>query len=262
VPTGKVKWFDAEKGFGFLSQEDGPDVYVRADALPEGVTTVKAGTRVEFGVAQGRRGDQALQVRILDKPTSVQRNQSHANGHRWVVSLDEPWTSQTVLNEFRIWDVWGSYMAGAGGCEFFQTGDATFDDFRTKEAFYTTVARARQFIEANVPFATMDPADTLATGASAYVLAKTGQSYLVYLPAGGVVSLNLTAATGTYDVRWFDPRNGGALLTGSVSTVSGGANRSLGNPPNSGSSDWAVLVKLSGTGGGTMPAAPTGLIVH
>ena len=78
VPTGKVKWFDAEKGFGFLSQEEGPDVYVRADALPEGVATVKAGTRVEFGVAQGRRGDQALQVRILDKPTSVQRNQSHA----------------------------------------------------------------------------------------------------------------------------------------------------------------------------------------
>ena len=36
MPTGKVKWFDAEKGFGFLSQEDGPDVYVRTEALPEG----------------------------------------------------------------------------------------------------------------------------------------------------------------------------------------------------------------------------------
>ena len=71
MPTGKVKWFDAEKGFGFLSQEDGPDVYVRADALPEGMTTLKAGTRVEFGIAQGRRGDQALQVRILDAPASV-----------------------------------------------------------------------------------------------------------------------------------------------------------------------------------------------
>ncbi len=68
MPTGKVKWFDAEKGFGFLSQEDGPDVYVRAEALPEGVTTLKAGTRVEFGIAQGRRGDQALQVRVLDAP--------------------------------------------------------------------------------------------------------------------------------------------------------------------------------------------------
>src|SRR5215208_3778662 len=63
VPTGKVKWFDADKGFGFLSQDDGPDVYVRSDALPEGTTTLKAGTRVEFGIAQGRRGDQALVVR-------------------------------------------------------------------------------------------------------------------------------------------------------------------------------------------------------
>jgi cold shock protein len=78
VPSGKVKWFDAEKGFGFLSQEDGPDVYVRTEALPDGTTTLKPGTRVEFGIAQGRRGDQALQVRILDAPVSVARNQRHA----------------------------------------------------------------------------------------------------------------------------------------------------------------------------------------
>jgi cold shock protein len=78
VPNGKVKWFDAEKGFGFLSQDDGPDVYVRADALPEGVTTLKAGTRVEFGIAQGRRGDQALQVRVIDAPASVVRNKAQA----------------------------------------------------------------------------------------------------------------------------------------------------------------------------------------
>jgi CspA family cold shock protein len=78
VPTGKVKWYDAEKGFGFLSQEDGPDVYVRAEALPDGVTSLKNGTRVEFGIAQGRRGEQALQVRILDKVPSVSRAQSKA----------------------------------------------------------------------------------------------------------------------------------------------------------------------------------------
>ena len=78
MPSGKVKWFDPAKGFGFLSQEDGPDVYVHGDALPEGVTTVKAGTRVEFGIAQGRRGDQALQVRILDAPPSVARSQQQA----------------------------------------------------------------------------------------------------------------------------------------------------------------------------------------
>jgi CspA family cold shock protein len=78
VPSGKVKWFDPEKGFGFLSQQDGPDVYVHADALPDGVTTLKAGTRVEFGIAQGRRGDQALQVRLVDAPASVSRNQRNA----------------------------------------------------------------------------------------------------------------------------------------------------------------------------------------
>ena len=79
MPTGKVKWFDADKGFGFLSQDGGPDVYVHADALPEGVAkSLKAGTRVEFGIAQGRRGDQALQVRILDAPKSVARNQRAA----------------------------------------------------------------------------------------------------------------------------------------------------------------------------------------
>ena len=79
MPTGKVKWFDAERGFGFLSQPDGPDVYVHADALPDGVSTLKAGTRVEFGVAQGRRGDQALQVRVVDAPASVSRAQRQAH---------------------------------------------------------------------------------------------------------------------------------------------------------------------------------------
>jgi CspA family cold shock protein len=80
VPTGKVKWFDPAKGFGFLSQEDGPDVYVHADALPG--DTIKPGTRVEFGIAQGRRGEQALQVRILEAPASVSRNQRDAKRKR------------------------------------------------------------------------------------------------------------------------------------------------------------------------------------
>lgn len=78
MPTGKVKWYDAEKGFGFLSREDGDDVFVRADALPEGVTSLKSGTRVEFGIVSGARGDQALQVRVLDPVGSVSRNQSNA----------------------------------------------------------------------------------------------------------------------------------------------------------------------------------------
>jgi cold shock protein len=71
VPTGKVKWYDTEKGFGFVTRDDGGDVFLHSSALPAGVTSVKPGTRLEFGVAQGRRGDQALAVHLLDPLPSV-----------------------------------------------------------------------------------------------------------------------------------------------------------------------------------------------
>nr|WP_206071938.1 cold-shock protein [Antrihabitans stalactiti] len=66
VPTGKVKWYDVEKGFGFLSQDEGEDVYVRSSALPQGVEALKPGQRVEFGMAAGRRGPQALSLKVLE----------------------------------------------------------------------------------------------------------------------------------------------------------------------------------------------------
>lgn len=71
MPSGRVKWFDAEKGFGFVSQEQGDDVFVPKSALPTGVAELKKGQRVEFGVADGRRGPQALSLRILETPPSV-----------------------------------------------------------------------------------------------------------------------------------------------------------------------------------------------
>ena len=71
MPTGKVKWFDTEKGFGFLSRDDGGDVFVHTSALPSGMTELKPGSRVEFGVAEGKRGEQALSVRVLEAPASV-----------------------------------------------------------------------------------------------------------------------------------------------------------------------------------------------
>jgi len=71
VPTGKVKFFDTEKGFGFLGTDEGEDVFVHTSALPEGVTSLKPGMRVEFGVASGKKGLQALSVRILEPAPSV-----------------------------------------------------------------------------------------------------------------------------------------------------------------------------------------------
>lgn len=71
MPTGKVKWYSAEKGFGFIASDEGEDVYLHASALPDGLLTIKAGTKLEFGLADGRRGPQALSVRVIDPLPSV-----------------------------------------------------------------------------------------------------------------------------------------------------------------------------------------------
>ncbi len=76
MPTGKVRFYDADKGFGFISEDSGADVFLHANALPEGVTTLKKGVRVEFGIVEGRKGAQALSVKLLDPVQSVAANMS------------------------------------------------------------------------------------------------------------------------------------------------------------------------------------------
>ncbi len=61
--TGKVKWFSAEKGYGFIEREDGGDVFVHFSAIQgEGFKTLEEGQAVEFDVVEGNRGEQAANV--------------------------------------------------------------------------------------------------------------------------------------------------------------------------------------------------------
>ncbi|HZM70398.1 MAG TPA: cold-shock protein [Candidatus Cryosericum sp.] len=63
MPTGKVKWFNNSKGYGFISQEDGTDIFVHFSAIQgEGYKTLDEGQAVQFEITQGAKGLQAANV--------------------------------------------------------------------------------------------------------------------------------------------------------------------------------------------------------
>lgn len=66
MPTGTVKFFLAEKGFGFISREGAEDVFVHfSNIVGEGYKTLDEGQRVEFDVVPGRKGEEAKNVRVI-----------------------------------------------------------------------------------------------------------------------------------------------------------------------------------------------------
>ncbi|HLT16720.1 MAG TPA: cold-shock protein [Acidimicrobiales bacterium] len=66
MATGTVKFFNNDKGYGFITQETGPDVFVHFSNIEgEGYKTLEEGQRVEFEIAPGRKGDEATGVRVI-----------------------------------------------------------------------------------------------------------------------------------------------------------------------------------------------------
>jgi CspA family cold shock protein len=63
VAQGTVKWFNLQKGYGFIEREEGKDVFVHVSGLAAGVGSLSDGQSVEFEVTQGQKGDQAVNVR-------------------------------------------------------------------------------------------------------------------------------------------------------------------------------------------------------
>ncbi|HCH21757.1 MAG TPA: cold-shock protein [Bifidobacterium sp.] len=71
MPSGRVRWFDANKGYGFIQTEQGTDVFLPAAALPDGMTTLRKGAKVEYSVVEGRRGPQAMGLTLVASAPSL-----------------------------------------------------------------------------------------------------------------------------------------------------------------------------------------------
>jgi len=109
MPNGKVRFYDEAKGFGFIQGDDGAQVYLHASVIPDGVD-VQAGTRLEYSVADGRKGPQALSVRVLETPRIAKRNRKSAD-EMAVIIEDLVKLLDTIGGDLRH----GRYPSGAHG---------------------------------------------------------------------------------------------------------------------------------------------------
>ncbi|MDA8746391.1 DUF5060 domain-containing protein, partial [Rubripirellula amarantea] len=149
--------------------------------------------------------------------------------------------------------LWGTLMGGGAGCEYyfgyqFDQNDIVCEDWRSRDQSWDYCRIAIGFFHDNeIPFWEMTNADELVGNpnhdVSRFCFAKPGQVYVAYLSEGGEAKIDLEDAKGELRVQWFNPREGGSLLDGSVSSVQGGSTVSLGTPPNDTEEDWVAVVR-------------------
>ncbi len=247
--------------------------YVRAvDPYDHPITVHSAGDPVEklrfiFGDPRFSLTSIQLNHRPIHEVTEAFRKETRLAGRPLPVSLDEftldrgQRASHIPVDDaegHRREKIWPTYFSG-GMIEFILDDLLRTDSFKTpeREKLWQYLWHARRFMEENLPFWEMEPADELATGATTIplgigkgktvplgpqVFAKRGTVYAVYLPTGSATgSLDLTDLKGSANQRWFNPTAG--EFVGPATRISGGARRDLGPPPADPAADWVVLIE-------------------
>lgn len=195
--------------------------------------------------------------------------QSAAVGKPWVVSNDEQALGSTgvppdpgygdyvqtegpTIHDVRRSALWGTLMGGGAGVEYYfgykhPQSDLDAEDWRSRSRSWDYARYALEFFDQHhVPFQKMIPSDDLVRNPDhhneRYCLALPNSLYLVYLPHGGDVELDLNRAEGSFSVQWFNPRLGSPLETTAINSVEGGDYVTLGLPPGGSEEDWLAVV--------------------
>lgn len=164
------------------------------------------------------------------------------------VSEDAAYGPNTLHPDNRV-DVrknvlYATLMSGGWGVEYYygyetNETDLNAQDQRSRETKWQDGKRALDFFN-TVNLNNFTPDDSIVTGTNNWCLKNDGNQYIIYLRDGGTCDIT-TTGTQDYNVQWYDPRNGGALQTGSLSSIPAGT-FGIGQAPSSTTSDWVVLL--------------------
>jgi hypothetical protein len=154
-----------------------------------------------------------------------------------------------TMHDIRKATLWGNLMAGGAGVEYYfgyqlPENDLTCEDWRSRDQSWDYARIALEFFAANrIPFWEMKNANALIGNTkddnSKYCLAKSGALYLVYLPQGGETRIDLAGVSGKFSIKWFNPREGGALKVIGNATLNGGSTGTIAAPS---ADDWLAVI--------------------
>ena len=179
-------------------------------------------------------------------------------GRRWFVCHDEVGPAHTGVkpdrddpdhDDIRGHALWGNLLAGGAGCEWyfgykFAHNDLNCEDWRSRAKMWDQTRHALEFFHEHLPFWAMRTGDDLTAATDDYCFYAEGKIYAIYLPRGGTTTLKVPA--NTYTVRWYNPRTGGELQSGTVKEIKGPGTPSIGAPPAETDKDWVALLRGAG----------------
>lgn len=195
-------------------------------------------------------------MEATNRETVLLRMRSAASGAPWAIFHDEqtpasagvvPDSADPLHDKPRKHQLWGNLMGGGSGVEWYfgyqyPHMDLNCEDWRSRDAMWDQTRHALEFFRKHLRFWEMWPANSLVDDPAAYVFAKEGEVYAVYIPEAG--RTQVTVAPGDYSLQWYDPRNGGALQDGGE--VEAGRAPEQISPPSEPGKDWVALLTRKG----------------
>jgi len=173
---------------------------------------------------------------------------------KWALAVDEPGDHRYALTPDKVNPthdnarqnaLWGAFMAGAWGIEWYfgyehEHSDLTCEDWRTRNNMWEQSKYLLDFFTKNeIPYWEMEPSDE-ATLNNDYVLAKENVCYVIYMKMGSKSKTVLSDLNGSFNLRWFNPRNG-TFVKGSQRMMAD-SNLIIPVPPSDQNKDWVALL--------------------